>query len=184
METGMRERDLHSASIWPTRIPVVGDALFVQCNVDNWGSRGWILGRNPDKSLKSFTPSYTQSPLQLCLKISISSNSRNLLQFLELLYITKKNGEKPDRKPYPLTCGLRNPYRNLKSEKTLKIMPRNLNDIVRSWIRLFQEGISICGGEEYLLAIRLVGSNSAFSKQLIMTQQRKVQDVPVVNGRW
>jgi hypothetical protein len=34
------------------------------------------------KSLKSFSPSYLQSPLQLCLEISISSNSRNLLQFL------------------------------------------------------------------------------------------------------
>ncbi len=33
--------------------------------------RGRILGQNPDKSLKSFPPCYSQSPLQLCLDISI-----------------------------------------------------------------------------------------------------------------
>ncbi len=42
---------------------------------DYFTDRGRILGRNPDKSL-------TESPLQLCIKIFISSNSRNLLQFL------------------------------------------------------------------------------------------------------
>jgi hypothetical protein len=43
-------------------------------------SWGRILGRNPDQSLKSFPPCYSQSPLQLCLEISISSNSRNLFR--------------------------------------------------------------------------------------------------------
>ncbi len=38
---------------------------------------GWILGRNSDKVL--IFSSYSQSPLQLCLEISISSNSCNLL---------------------------------------------------------------------------------------------------------
>jgi hypothetical protein len=33
---------------------------------------------------KSFPPCFSQSPLQLCLEISVSSNSRNLLQFLDL----------------------------------------------------------------------------------------------------
>jgi hypothetical protein len=61
-------------------------------------SRGRILGRNPDKSLKSFHPCYSQSPPQLCLDISISpnprillcisSNSRNLLHFLQFSYCT------------------------------------------------------------------------------------------------
>ncbi len=45
----------------------------------NTDSRGRILGRNPDKSLKSFPPCFSQSPLQLCLEISICSNSHNLL---------------------------------------------------------------------------------------------------------
>ncbi len=41
--------------------------------------------------------------LQLCLKISISLNSRNLLLFLlQLLYTVKHKGGKPDRKSYPL----------------------------------------------------------------------------------
>jgi hypothetical protein len=45
-------------------------------------TRGQILGRNPDRSLKSFPSCYSQSPLKLCLEISISSSPRNLLQFL------------------------------------------------------------------------------------------------------
>jgi hypothetical protein len=44
----------------------------------------------------------------------------------------KEKGRKPDRKPYPLPSGIRNPYRNLKYQKSQKIMPRNLNVIVRS----------------------------------------------------
>ncbi len=35
-----------------------------------------------------------------------------------LLYIVKKKGGKPDRKPYPLPFGFINPYRNLKSENS------------------------------------------------------------------
>jgi hypothetical protein len=38
-------------------------------------------------------------------------------------------GEKIDRKPCHLPYGLRNPYRT-SSLRTLKIMPRNLNEIV------------------------------------------------------
>ncbi len=44
-------------------------------------SWGRILGPNPDKILKSFPSCYSQSPLHLCLEISIYSNSRNPLQF-------------------------------------------------------------------------------------------------------
>jgi hypothetical protein len=81
-------------------------------------SRGRILGRNPDKSFKKFPPCNSQSHLQCCLEISISSNARNLLQFstVQLMYIVKEKGGKPDRKPYPLLYSLRSPYRNLKSE--------------------------------------------------------------------
>jgi hypothetical protein len=45
-------------------------------------SVGRSLGRNPNNSLKSFPPCYSQSPPQHCLEIYISSNSRNLVQFL------------------------------------------------------------------------------------------------------
>jgi hypothetical protein len=39
-----------------------------------------------------------QSNLQLCLEIYLSSNSRNLLQFLEFIYLhtVKYKGGKPD----------------------------------------------------------------------------------------
>jgi hypothetical protein len=37
---------------------------------------------------------------------------------LHLLYTVKEKGGKPDRKPYTLLYGLRNPYRNLKSENS------------------------------------------------------------------
>jgi hypothetical protein len=82
--------------------------------------RGRILGRNPDKNLKSFPPCYSESPLQICIEISISSNSRNLLQFLQcvLMYTVKEKGGKTNIKPHPLPYGLRNAYRNLKSESS------------------------------------------------------------------
>jgi hypothetical protein len=34
------------------------------------------------------------------------------------VYTVKEKGGKPDRKPHPLTYGLRNPYRNLRSENS------------------------------------------------------------------
>ncbi len=37
---------------------------------------------------------------------------------VQLLYIVKEKGGKPDRKPNPPPYGLENPYRNLKSEKS------------------------------------------------------------------
>ncbi len=37
---------------------------------------------------------------------------------VQLLYTVKEKGGKPDRKPYPLPYGLKNPYRNLKSENS------------------------------------------------------------------
>jgi hypothetical protein len=69
-----------------------------------------------EKSLQSFPPCYSQSPLQLSLEISISSNSRS--STVQLLYTAKEKGGKSDRKPYPLPYGLRNPYRNLKYENS------------------------------------------------------------------
>jgi hypothetical protein len=78
-------------------------------------------GRNPDKSLKSFPSCYSQSPLQLCLEISISSNSTHaplMISSVQLLYTVKEKGGKPDRKPYLLSQGLRNPYRKPSSPET------------------------------------------------------------------
>jgi hypothetical protein len=44
----------------------------------------------------------------------------------------KEKGRKPDRKPYPLFYGLRNPYKKTSSLRLLKIIPRNLNEILHS----------------------------------------------------
>ncbi len=83
-------------------------------------------GRNPDKSFKSFPPCYSESPLQLCPEIYIFQAHATSFIFLQthatsyvyLQYTVKEKGGKPDRKPYPLPYGLRNPYRNLKSENS------------------------------------------------------------------
>ncbi len=62
---------------------------------------------------------YSQSPLKPCLGISVSSNSRNLLPEVTVHCKGKlEKGGKPDRKPYFLSYGLRNPYRNLKSKNS------------------------------------------------------------------
>ncbi len=53
----------------------------------------------------------------------------------------KKKGEKPDRNPYPLPYGLRT---ETSSQRTLKIMSRNRNVIVRSWIRLLYKSHNMC----------------------------------------
>jgi hypothetical protein len=79
--------------------------------------------------------------MQLCLEISVSSNSHNFLcMFLfklkqplayfcssfTVLYTVKKKEGKPDRKPYPsLWC-------KKSKQRTFKILPRNLNEIVLS----------------------------------------------------
>jgi hypothetical protein len=48
------------------------------------------------------------------------------------LYTLKEKGGKPDRKPDTLPCGLKKRKKENSTLKTLKIMPRNLNEIVRS----------------------------------------------------
>jgi hypothetical protein len=58
-------------------------------------------------------PSLAPTPLYSRI---LGRNPDNLLQFL--LYTVKEKGGKPDRKPYPIPYGLRNPHRNLKSENS------------------------------------------------------------------
>jgi hypothetical protein len=53
---------------------------------------------------------------------------------VQLLYTVKEKGGKPDRKPHPLPYGLKS-HTETSSLRTLMIMPRNLDEIVRSWIR-------------------------------------------------
>ena len=95
-----------------------------------------------------FSPCYSQSPLLPTfgfLGPEISKADFKLTQPLtyffklmqpltyytvNLLYTVKGRGGKSDRKPYPLSYGLRNPYRT-SSLRALKIMPRNLKEIIR-----------------------------------------------------
>ncbi len=62
--------------LWALTIFVVGPLLSGGITANS--TRGRILGRNRDKSLKRFPPCYSQSPLHNCLAIYIFSNSRNL----------------------------------------------------------------------------------------------------------
>ncbi len=67
----------------------------------------WTKAR---QNLQSFPSCYSQPSLQLCLEISISSNSRNLLHikqlltnfYRSLLYTVKEKWGKPNRIPYLL----------------------------------------------------------------------------------
>jgi hypothetical protein len=66
-------------------------------------SNSWTKSR---RRLKSFPPCYLQSPLQLCLEISFTPNSRNLLQItqfstIQLLYTVKDKGGNPNRNLKP-----------------------------------------------------------------------------------
>ncbi len=86
----------------------------------------------------TYSPCYSQSPLlQLCLEMSISSKSRNLLQFLQFSYCTleriKEEKLTENHTPFPMVFEI---HTETSSLKTLKIIPRNLNEIVRSWIWL------------------------------------------------
>jgi hypothetical protein len=57
--------------------------------------------------------------VQLSLEISIFKLSQRLIvSSVQLLYNGKEKGGKPYRKPYPLSYGLRNPYKNLTSENS------------------------------------------------------------------
>ncbi len=78
-------------------------------------TRGWILGRNPDKSLEIFLRHSHLCSFALKF-IFLQTYATSYSFWIQLLYPVKEKGEKPDKKPYPLPYGLRNPYRNLKSE--------------------------------------------------------------------
>jgi hypothetical protein len=120
-------------------------------------SRDRILGRHPDKSLKSFPPCYSQSHLcSFALRFLFSSNSRNLLRIstVKLLYTVKDKGGKSDRKPYLLPYGFRNTCRNLKSEnfqdyaqkpltKNCRIMNSASADGRRSAVQLFVASVPL-----------------------------------------
>ena len=81
--------------------------------MDNHNSyRCGILRRNSDKSLKSFPPCYSVTSTALPCVFYFFKLTQ------PLTVSVKEKGGKPDRKPYPLPYGLRNPCRNIKSENS------------------------------------------------------------------
>ncbi len=73
---------------------------------------GRILGWNPDKSLKSVPPCYSQSPLCFAWYFYFFKLTQ------PLTVSVKEKAGKPDRKLWSLPYGLRNQYSNLKSENS------------------------------------------------------------------
>jgi hypothetical protein len=71
-------------NVFPSYFTQVPRGHGISCAEDPvyWMYRGQIRGQNPDTSLRCFPPCYSQSPLQLCIEISI--------------YTLKEKGGKPD----------------------------------------------------------------------------------------
>ncbi len=83
-------------------------------------SRGRNLGRNPDKSLKSFLLAI-QTPLQLGLEISISSNSRNLLHISSNSYNLLRISSN--------SCNILHIFSNSRNLKSISSNSNNLKSI-------------------------------------------------------
>jgi hypothetical protein len=111
--------------------------LLFPSHKPSWKYRGWILGRNPDKSPKSFPPCYSQSHLRVCLEISNSSNTRIVLGIftVQLLYTVQRRKEENLIENIPPSLWFKTSIQ-IHQVRTFKIMPRNLNEIVHSWILL------------------------------------------------
>ncbi len=77
---------------------------------------GQILGRNP--VLRVFLLAIHSHLYSYALRFLFLQT--HATSTLELLYTVKEKGGKTDRKSYTLPFGLRNPYRNIKSEKLQK----------------------------------------------------------------
>ncbi len=95
-----------------------------------------------DESLKSFLHCFSQSALQLCFQIFISSNSRNLSSYSSFTVNCKGEMRKtclPDRKPYPLPYGLR-----ILSLRTLKINVKQIVMVKYKILAIFYVGCRNC----------------------------------------
>jgi hypothetical protein len=88
--------------------------------------RGRILWRNPDKSHRRIPHCYSHSPLQLCLNIYISSNSRNLLPFLYSSATVHCKGErrKTWQKTITLSLWFKKSIQKPQAEEPSRLCPR------------------------------------------------------------
>jgi hypothetical protein len=137
----LKQRDINSYWAPATPPPPLRALLFV---ISIQRPNSWTKSRKKSKEFSSLLFTVTALPW----------NFYFFKHTQPLTVSLKEKGGKPDRKPYPpLPYGLRNPYRNLKSV-ILKIMPRNLNEIVSSWIRLLVNAQNIIGMTFYILHIQ------------------------------
>jgi hypothetical protein len=79
--------------------------------------RGWILGRNPSKIFRVILLAIHSHLYSFALRfLFLQTHTTTYSLYSSVTVHGKGEGGKPDRKPYPLPYGLRNPYRNLMSE--------------------------------------------------------------------
>ncbi len=82
--------------------------------------RGRILGRNPDKILKSFPPCYSQSHLySFALRfLFLKTHATSYSLYSSVTVHCKEVRKKTWQKTIPPSLLFKNPYRNLKSENS------------------------------------------------------------------
>ncbi len=80
----------------------------------------WTKSRQKSYEFSSVLFTVTSTLYSFALRLIFLQTHATSFTFwssITALYNIKEKGGQPDRKPYPLPYGLRNPYRNLKSEK-------------------------------------------------------------------
>jgi hypothetical protein len=85
------------------------------------GSEAEFLGEIQTKVLRVFLLAIHSHLYSFALRflfLQTHAISYSFYSSVTVLYTVKEKGGKPDRKPYPLPFGLRNPHRNPKSENS------------------------------------------------------------------
>jgi hypothetical protein len=78
-----------------------------------------FLDENQTKFLRAFLLSIQSHICSFTFRfILLQTHTTTYSFYSSVLYTVKEKGGKPDRKSYSLPYGLRNPYRNLKSENS------------------------------------------------------------------
>ncbi len=95
------------------------------------------------------SPKFIWAPVCSCTRWLRPRNLSHI-STVKLLYIVKKKGGKPERKPYPLPYGLRNQYRNLKFENSQDYAQKpQCNCTFMNSVSGKEERVSIFTGSKY-----------------------------------
>jgi hypothetical protein len=116
----------------------------------NWGR---ILGRIQTKVWRVFLLFFHCYLYSFTLRFKFLQTHATFYVFLQFSYWTlqRRNGGKPDRKTYPLPFGLRNSYRNLKSENSQDYAQkpqRNSTFMNSTSVPLYSKPISAVGSSK------------------------------------